>query len=115
MTKTEMIAMVRQLKANEYSDDVMLRWLDELEEKINCEIHDKPLHTAYTSFASAEQLVVPSPYDRVYWTYLIAMIDLMSGNKEAYELSNANYKEAYADYARYIKRKGGFSKRRYRY
>ena len=113
MTKTEVLTMVAQLKAHEYSDAVMLRWLEELEQKIACEIHRKPMSTpAYASAAVGEQLSVPAPYDRVYWTYLLSMLDFVSGNKEGYELSHANFKEAYEDYARYVQRNNPFSKRR---
>lgn len=112
MTKSEVLAFVQSVKPHEFEDAIMLRWLDELEKKITFEIHDRFLCKDPSAGMAADKLSVPAPYDRVYWTYLVAMIELTKGTPETYEFANGVFKEAYGDYARYIQRRGGFGKRR---
>ena len=113
MTKNEVLALVAELRPHEHSEAVMLRWLEELEKKIALEIHGRsPDYPPYT-VASHEQLSVKAPYDRVYWTYLVSMIDFVSGELEVFDRSNALFKEAYADYARFAQRHKYHSKRRF--
>lgn len=91
----------------------MRRWLEELEERIACEIHRlPPKHTHSGAAWGTEKLSVPAPYDRVYWAYLVSMIDLTRGDKENYALSDALFKEAYTEYARFVQRNGKNKKHR---
>ena len=112
MTKTEVLALVAELKPHEHSEAVLLRWLEELEQKVACEIHGKTPDAIIPSGSMGDQLLVPAPYDRMYWTYLVAMLDFVSGNLELFDRSNALFKESYADYARHVQRQGNLAKRR---
>ena len=112
MTKTEVLALVAELKPHDHSDAVMLRWLDEIEQRVALEIHGKARGGVDPLYGAKEQLLVPAPYDRIYWTYLVAMLDFVSGNLERFESSNALFKEAYAEYARFVQRQGGSARRR---
>lgn len=112
MTKTEVLALVAELKPHDHSEAVMLHWLDEIEQKVALEIHGKARGGVDPLYNAKEQLSVPAPYDRIYWTYLMSMLDFVSGNSEHFENSNALFKEAYADYARYVQRQGGHARRR---
>ena len=113
MTKTEVLNFVLEIHPHEYEESVMRRWLEELEEKIACEIHRLPPRRTHGSVACAvENLSVPAPYDRVYWAYLVSMIDLTRGDKENYALSFALFKDAYAEYARFVQRNGKNKKHR---
>ena len=113
MTKAEVLSFVLEIHPHEYEEGVMRRWLDELEERIACEIHRlPPKHTHSGTAFAAEKLSVPAPYDRVYWAYLISMIDLTRGDKENYALSSALFKEAYTEYARFVQRNGKNKKHR---
>ena len=111
MTKGEVMAFVRSVKPHELEDAVMLRWLEELEKKIACELHGRFARDEYKSL-TAEQLSVPAPYDKLYWTYLVAMLELVQGTPESYAFANGVFKEAYADYARFLQRRIGFGRRR---
>ena len=112
MTKIEVLTFVQSVKPHDFEDAVMLRWLDELEKKVACEIHSKFLHEKRYPGLSPDQLSVPAPYDKIYWTYLLSMIELAKGTPETYEFANGVFKEAYGDYARYVQRHGGFGRRR---
>ena len=112
MTKSEVLAFVQSVKPHEFEEAVMLRWLDELEKKIMFEIHDRFARGEGFQGTSVDKLSVPPPYDKVYWTYLVSMIELVQGTPETYEFANGVFKEAYGEYARHVQRRGGFGKRR---
>ena len=112
MTKSEVLAFVQSVKPHELEDAVMLRWLDELEKKIITELHGRYACDNRYIGLSAEQLSVPAPYDRLYWTYLVAMLEFVHGTPESYEFANGVFKEAYGEYARFLQRRGGFGRRR---
>ena len=57
MTKNEVLAFVQSVKPHELEDAVMLRWLDELEKKIACELHGRYACDNHYIGLSAEQLV----------------------------------------------------------
>lgn len=114
MTKSEVLAFVQSVRAHELEDAVMLRWLDELEKKVNVELHGRLSREKRVPVPMADQLSVASPYDKIYWTYLLAMIELTKGTPQSYELASAVFKEAWSDYARHVQRLCGFGKRRAR-
>ncbi|MBQ3483858.1 MAG: hypothetical protein IJA78_06790 [Clostridia bacterium] len=107
MTAKELLGMVAGLRPHDYPDDVLLHWVDELEGRIALEIHGaaKPPRPVQTRMGLP--LSAPAPYDRLYWAYLLAMLDLMEGAQEAYAASHALFREAYDAYARYVVRTGG--------
>ncbi len=112
MTKNEVLSFVQSIKPHEFEQAVMLRWLEELEKKIEFEIHDRFARGESVQSTSTDKLSVPPPYDKVYWTYLVSMIELAQGTPETYKFANGVFKEAYGEYARYVQRRGGFGKRR---
>ncbi len=112
MTKSEVLAFVQSIKPHELEEAVMLRWLEELEKKIACEIHGRFSREEQYVGLATDQLSVPAPYDKLYWTYLVAMLEFVQGTPETYEFANGVFKEAYGEYARFIQRRGGFGKRR---
>ena len=108
MTQKEAIALAGAMRPNGLPEELLSRFLAELEGRVETEIHagtgrKKPtfVHTKNPRFS------VPAPYDRLYWTYLVAMIDLTVGDMESYALSHALFNEAYTAYARYYQRTGG--------
>lgn len=111
MTKSDVITFVMAVKPHELDDAVMLRLLDELEEKIHCEIYGKAARAQQYGAVTFEQLSAPAPYDGLYWKYLVAMVDFLTGNHDAYAVSYAHFQSAYADYARYVQRQRGRKKR----
>ena len=112
MTRNEVMNFVGRIKPHEFESDVLLHWLDELEQKIALEIHGKYTKNDGVCRLLPDQLAVPSPYDRVYWTYLVAMIDFFTGDEETYARSHQLFEEAYREYARAVQRAGGCRKKR---
>ena len=114
MTKREVLSFVRSIKPHDMEDEVMLLWLEELEKKVALEIHGKPLLEGRVLGLNEEQLSVPAPFDKIYWTYLVAMLELAKGTTEGYQFANTVFREAYSDYAKHVQRRFGFGRRRAR-
>ena len=107
MTAKEAIALAAAVRPNALAEEVQMHFLAELEGRIAAEIYQKPCPPCTPVFSAVPRLSVPSPYDRVYWSYLVAMIDLAAGDAAAYRASSALFEEAYQAFARRFVREGG--------
>lgn len=111
MTVADALRVADAMRPNAVEDDLKQRWLCELEGRICAEVTGKRPDAAFClseKVPPATRLSVPAPYDRLYWTYLVAMSDLAVCDTEAYRLSAALFREAYDAYARWYQRtKGG--------
>ena len=81
-------------------DDILARMLTELEGRIEIELHDK------LDWTDTADLSVPNPYDRLYWTFLVSMMDLYEGRLESYRAIYAEFCRAYESYANHCRRQG---------
>ena len=110
MTKQQALDWASAVRPNSLPRELLLHFLEELEGRILLEIHQKSPKATSTSGAPYQlnpKLSVPSPYDRLYWSYLVAMIDLTMGDMQAYATSRPLFDEAFAAYARYYQRTKG--------
>lgn len=99
MTVGEAILCAKIIRPSEMEDLLLEHLLTELEGRIVLELHGE---SSWDEIGM--KLSVPSPWSRVYWTYLVAMIDLASGNVALCEQSAALFRDAYEAYANYCLR-----------
>ena len=101
MTQKEAIALAAAVRPHALSEDILEHFLGEVEGRIAVEVkqHD-------VSELDATVLSVPAPFDRLYWSYLVAMIDLAAGDTDNYRISRALFEEAYNAFARWYQRRG---------
>lgn len=116
MTLRAVLAFVDKMKpGNPYDTDMKVQWLNELEG----DIQSKLLHTApqeiiqYTEEDIDEELLIPVPYDKVYWMWVAAMIEFANGEYDKYQNTMQLVNDAYDKYAKWFHRKfhadvGGF-------
>lgn len=116
MTLRAVLAFVDKMKpGNPYDTDMKVQWLNELEG----DIQSKLLHTApqeiirYTAEDLDEELLIPVPYDKVYWMWVAAMIEFANGEYDKYQNTMQLVNDAYDKYAKWFHRKfhadvGGF-------
>lgn len=91
MTILEALEQVRELKPNQYSDEVLVGWLSELDGRLwqNVFCHYEDGHEAgcpmpYTAEDMERVLLVPHPYTELYVTYLCAKVDYLNAEYERY-------------------------------
>ena len=109
MKLRESILFADSLKPNAFTEEQKLLWLNELEGRIQSLIHgfDSDKVIRYTLPEDEErELIVPSPYDSVYWKWLCAMIDYANGEYDKYTNGQIAANSVYQDYAKWVIRTG---------
>lgn len=115
MTLSEAIAFGDSMrKANAYAPEIKTRWINEVEGAVLTNVHLLSIKdVVYLSYPEHKDAVlsVSPPYDRLYWAYLCAMIDLANGEfasyQNWYEVFNSFLKEYKIWYARTIRPQDG--------
>ena len=100
MTRNEALAEVREMRPNEYQDELLLKWLDELEERIYRELLD-----GYIVPEMGEDLIAPDPYSGMYRWWLVANIDLANGEMDRYNNYLSLFNSLWDEYGRMISRR----------
>ena len=106
MTVQKALALARALRPCELSDEMLSQFLLELEADLAFRIRGEGMVAPCTAIIRNE-LSVPAPFDRIYWLYLTSLIDFSMGATERYAVSDALFREARDDYAKWMRRKGG--------
>ncbi len=104
MTVRELIDMADAVKANELQEQIKLRWINDIEGRVFCEIYKGSPDAFSPRVSDSETLFVPEPYSSVYLPYLIAMIAFAKGEFEAYHNAMIEYEASWLTYAKYYLR-----------
>lgn len=110
MTINEVITQVDELKPNQISDDIKVRWISVLEGKIideiilTHELSEIVEFNGYTINDMDTELLVPDTYADVYIYYIEAMIDETNNESARYASSMQMFNSAWQDYANYYNR-----------
>ena len=108
MTQKEAIAMAGAVRHHDLPEALLVHFLGELEGRIATDIRGERAEREISAVQGRQlTLSVPYPFDRLYWTHLVAMIDLAAGDTAAYQSSLALFREAFDAYARHYQRTGG--------
>ena len=98
----ELLAYVREVKPNQYSDEVMLRWLSELDGQLyvdvvqNAQDAPPPPRLPYRADRDMErELLAAHPHDGLYAHYLAAQIDYNNGEFDRYNNGMVMYNVAH--------------------
>ncbi len=104
MTQSKALELAKVMRSgSELSESVFARLLSEVEGLVQIELHKN------TDWKDEGQLEVPHPFDRIYWIYIIAMVDLITGDLDSYKVTRALYDEAFRDYANFCMRERSVS------
>lgn len=107
MTVKEAVGLATVLRPNELGEEALCALLEQLESSLAVEVRGEKGGACSPITMSETVLAVPAPFDRLYWAYLVAMIDLAAKDSDAYEISLALYKETRTAYARWFHRTRG--------
>lgn len=100
MILSEVIDRVDAIKPNAFDNDAKTMWINECEGMVQTEVFllatEEIITYTYADDESAELLVRP-PHDKLYISYLMAMIDFANGEYNKYQntmqLFNAQFSE----------------------
>lgn len=104
ITASEVLDAAGTLIEQDISEEVMLRWIRELDCRVQSEIMGKDAEGISTALSESDSLCVPRGYDRMYLLYVKAMAELYRGDAESYAAANRVFNEAYGEYARFYLR-----------
>ena len=110
MTLGQALETTDELKANHYSEEVKIRWVNDLESLLYYELiywhEDAPAEAPepYTAQDMERELMVPDPYSDVYLKYLYAQIDFHNAEFSRYNNSAMLYNTALTTYADWYNR-----------
>lgn len=94
MTVNDAIQRVKDRKPNAYSDESLNDWLNECEAMVQREIMlvapDEIVQYAFPEDRDKE-LILPRPYDALYVTYIVMMIQYVQEEYGAYNNTNLMY------------------------
>ena len=106
MTPEICMTLADTLSPNNVPTFMKERWLSELEGHILVELrsHDPEALDFDGEKGETLTLSVPFPFDRLYWMYLVAMVDFWHGDITRYKESAELFDHAYESYAKWCKR-----------
>ena len=105
MTLQEALDMADEMKPNMMKRETKIRHLTDLEEMIWAEIVMKHIHTPqqavkphYTNDSDpGTVLLVPDPYSKVYWKWLMAQIDTENQEDARFNIDMTHFDNAYTE------------------
>ena len=106
----KMIAMVDQMKPNQYTKEMKTKWLSEVESTVVNEIFnvaygEDVVFDGYDYNKDMEkELMIPDTNLDIYQYYLFAKIDYQNSELERYNNDTAMYYAALEDYAKHYRR-----------
>lgn len=110
MTIMDVIHHIDELKPNNFTPREKIAWLSTLDGLIKSEIidtHEGGENIEFNGYKDSDTraiLLVPAPYDNIYFRWIEAQIDYTNGEYGKYNNSLAAFNDAYEHYERYYNR-----------
>lgn len=104
ITVREILDEIDALKTNSFTVSQKISWIEDIEGRILCEIHNVSPENLPEIYREADTLTVLKPYSRLYSLYLASMIDFYSGEAGQYEKAKKEFDKAYLEYAKWYLR-----------
>ena len=101
MTIRKLIDKVQEEKPNTFDEVKLLEFINEIETEVAHEFSDE--FELYTVVDGTE-LIAPAPYDRLYVSYLKAMIDYANEEYASYQMNQMQHVQDYGDFVDWVVR-----------
>ena len=101
MTIKGLIDKVKEEKPNTFTDEKLLSFVNEIETDVAEQLIEE--FDPYENVDETE-LLAPAPYDRLYVSYLKAMIDYSNEEYPSYQLNAEQHRQDFTDYINWIVR-----------
>lgn len=107
MTLRDLLNKISDEKPNSFSEAKLISFVNEVEAEVAEELHleDVPVYTD-NHVDLDETLLVHAPYDRLYISYVKAMIDYTNEEYESYANNQAQHVQDYRDFVDWVVRTG---------
>ena len=111
MTLRDLINKISEEKPNSFSEAKLISFVNEVEAEVAEELHieNVPVYTD-NHVDLDEELLVHAPYDRLYISYVKAMIDYTNEEYESYANNQAQHVQDYRDFVDWVVRTGQTSR-----
>ena len=104
MTIQSLINKVQEEKPNTFQTNKYLEYITEIEADVADQVNmDIPV---YTEDDLDAELIVPAPYDRLYVSYVKAMIDYANEEYASYQLNQMQHVQDFTDFVNWLVRTG---------
>lgn len=104
MTLEQIITMVDDIKPNSFSNETKTSWINEVEGLVQTEVFllavEEVVVYKYSENEDTE-LLVAAPHDKLYWSYLSAMIDFANGEYNKYQNTMQLFNSHFGEYMRW--------------
>ncbi len=105
----ELIANVDEIKPNQYSKEIKVAWLNEVEAKIVEQIISRYKEIEFTKYDYdldvEKELIVPDEFCDVYMNYICSKIAFYNAEYPRYNNFASLYNQSFEDVAKYYRRK----------
>lgn len=105
MILKDIIDYVDEIKPNAFSNETKTGWINECEGMVQSEVFlwasTEIITYDYAKDKDRELLVSP-PHDKIYWTYLTAMIDFANGEYNKYQNTMQMFNSFYGEFMRWF-------------
>lgn len=102
MTIQGLINKVQEEKPNTFQNAKLIEYINEIESDVADQLDiESPV---YTTDDMSEELLVGSPYDRLYVSYLKAMIDYANEEYASYQLNQQQHVQDFTDFINWVVR-----------
>ena len=97
--------MADEIKPNAFSEEVKTSWVNEAEGMVQTEVMLVAIEDVITYSWEKDkgtELLVRPPHDKLYWTYLTAMIDFANGEYNKYQNTMQLFNAYFSEYMRWF-------------
>lgn len=99
MTPNKAIEIIDALKPNSYSEEDKLRWINELDGRVQSLVFQADNVTQYKYPDDMDkELLIPAPFENLYTLYLEAMIDYHNKEYEDYNNVTVMFERQWVEY-----------------
>lgn len=96
MTIKGLIDKVKEEKPNTFTDAKLLSFVNEIETEVAEQLSEE----SFEPYAAVDttELIVPAPYDRLYVSYVKAMVDYANEEYASYQLNAEQHTQDFKDF-----------------
>ena len=118
MTIRDLLNRISKEKPHSFTDADLISWVNEIEAEVAEQLRETevPVYVTGHDTELDTALLAPAPYDRLYVSYVKAMIDYANEEYESYANNQAQHVQDFQDFTDWVVREGkaqdlGFPKR----